>query len=48
MSRRSRSRRSHLVEAILVAAAVVGIYVWMTNGGPAAFGQWFADYMTGT
>jgi hypothetical protein len=46
MRRRGRTRRSYLVEAVLVATAVLVIYLWMTNGGPAAFGQWFADYMT--
>jgi len=46
MRRRSRSRRSHIVEAVLVAAAVLAIYLWMTNGGPEALGRWFADYMT--
>jgi hypothetical protein len=22
-----------------------GIYLWTTNGGPSAFGQWFAGLM---
>ncbi len=35
-----------VIEAVLVAAAVVAIDFWTTNDGPAGFGHWFADYMT--
>lgn len=45
MTRRGRSTRSHILELALVAIAFVLVYLWTTNGGPTAFGQWFADRM---
>jgi hypothetical protein len=41
--RRRRSQRSCLVEALFTAALVGGIYIFLTNGGPAWAGQWLAD-----
>jgi len=45
MSVRRRSRRSFAVQFALVFATVIAIYLWLTNGGPEAFGVWFADYL---
>ena len=41
MPRRRRSNRSHVVELLLVAAAIGGLWLWRANGGPRAFGEWF-------
>ena len=41
MARRRRSTRSRVVELVLVAAVIGGIWLWMINGGPQAFGEWF-------
>jgi hypothetical protein len=45
MTRRRRSRRSYAVELVLTAVVVVAIYVWLTNGGPSAFGRWVAEVL---
>lgn len=44
-TRRGRSTRSHVLELTLVAMALVAFYLWLTNGGPTALGQWFAGRM---
>jgi hypothetical protein len=31
------------VGLVVVIVAIAGILLWMTNGGPKAFGEWFAD-----
>lgn len=45
MSRRARSRRSYILEFALTAGVVLLLYLFMTNGGPAWFGEWFAGYL---
>jgi hypothetical protein len=45
-ARRGRSRRSYAVEIALTAALVLGLYIFLTNGGPTWFGHWFAELMT--
>lgn len=45
MTRRSRSSRSYGLELIFAAAVIGAIWLWLTNGGPTAFGQWFAERM---
>lgn len=45
MTRRGRSTRSYVVELIFVVVVIAGIWLWMTNGGATAFGQWFAERM---
>lgn len=42
---RRRSRKSYALEIALTAAVVLVLYLFMINGGPAWFGQWFADYL---
>jgi hypothetical protein len=42
---RRRSPRSYVVEIAFVAIIVVGLYLFMTNGGPQWFGEWFAAYL---
>jgi hypothetical protein len=44
MARRPRSTRSRVIETVLTLAAVAGVWLWLTNGGPEAFGEWFASY----
>jgi hypothetical protein len=45
---RRRSRRSYVVELLLTVALVAGIYLWLTNGGPAWFGTYIAGQMAST
>jgi len=33
------------VELVTVAVAIGGIYLFLSNGGPTAFGHWFADML---
>lgn len=40
-----RSTRSRVVEFTLAIGAVAVIYWLLSNGGPAAFGDWFARLM---
>jgi hypothetical protein len=35
-----------VVEIALTAVFVAAIYIWLTNGGPQWFGEWFAGQMT--
>jgi hypothetical protein len=37
-----RSRRSHVVEFVLSAIALLAIYLFLTNGGPELVGTWMA------
>jgi hypothetical protein len=32
-----------LLELAVVAVLVAVIYLWLMNGGPTAFGKWFAE-----
>ncbi len=43
--RRGRSTRSYVIEMLFAAGALLVLYLWLTNGGPAWLGQWFADAM---
>jgi hypothetical protein len=45
MSGRKRSSRTYIVELVVVLVLVGAIYAWTTNGGPSAFGEWFAGVM---
>jgi len=45
-SRRGRFRKSYVLEFALTGAVLLALYLFMTNGGPAWFGQWMADAMT--
>ena len=45
MTRRSRSRRSYAIEALLSLVAVIALYLFLINGGPSVFGHWVADWM---
>ena len=42
MARKSRSSRSYVAELVAVVVAFGVIYLFLMNGGPTAFGQWFA------
>jgi len=43
--RRRRSRCSYVVEVAFTAVLVATLWIWMTNGGPQWFGEWFAGQM---
>jgi hypothetical protein len=45
MTRRSRSRRSYAIEALLALVIVIALYVFLTNGGPSALGRWYAQVL---
>ena len=45
MARRGRSRRSYAIEAALTLVVVVAIYGFLMNGGPTAFGRWYAGIL---
>ena len=45
MARRGRSRRSYAIEAVLALVVVVAIYAFLMNGGPMAFGRWYAEIL---
>jgi hypothetical protein len=38
----SRSARSYVIELAVIVVVLAAIYLFLTNGGPTAFGQWFA------
>ena len=40
-----RSTRSYVVEFGLVVIAIVAIYLFLMNGGPHAFGEWWAGML---
>ena len=42
MARRRQSARSRVIEVTLSLLAVFVIWLWMTNGGPKAAGEWIA------
>ena len=48
MSRRPepvRSTRSYAIEAVLAAAAVIAIYLFLVSGGPSLFGRVWAQML---
>ena len=42
MARKSHSSQSHLVELGMIVVVLAAIFLVLANGGPTAFGQWFA------
>ena len=42
MTRRRQFTRSRVFEVALRLLAVLVIWLWMTNGGPKAAGEWIA------
>ena len=48
MSRRPRSGRSYAVEFVVAAIAIVAIWLFLANGGPATLGGPIGDAMHGT
>ena len=42
MARRRQSTRSRVIEVTLSLLAVLVIWLWMSNGGPKAAGEWIA------
>jgi hypothetical protein len=35
-----------VLEVLLTVVLVVALYLWLTNGGPVAIGQYLADQFT--
>lgn len=44
---RRRSGRSYVVELLFILAVFAGAYLFLTLGGPAIFGEWFAGQLSG-
>jgi hypothetical protein len=38
--RQRRSTRSHVIEIALTMTVVIGIWIFLLNGGPASVDQW--------